>query len=85
MYTGKLIEADDIRAEGREEGRVEGLEQGRKEGLVEGRKEGLVEGRLKARRYIVGNMRAEGFSDVLIREITGLSDEELQQLHALNS
>jgi len=29
-------------------------------------------------------MRAEGFSDVLIQEITGLSDEELQQLKLLD-
>jgi len=61
MYTGKLIEADDIRAEGRKEGR------------------------LKARRQTACGMLAEGFSDALIQEITGLSDEELQQLKLLNN
>jgi len=56
MYTGKLIEADDIRAEGREEGHIEE--------------------RLKNAR----GMLAEGLSDDQIRRITGLHDEDIQQL-----
>jgi len=81
MYTGKLIEADDIRAEARvealEEGREEGRVEGRKEGRVEGREEGHIEERLKNAR----GMLAKGYPDTDVQEITGLSDEELQQLN----
>ena len=57
---------------GLEKGRKEGLEKGRKEGLKEGRKEGLFE--------TARNLKSMGMTRAVIRQATGLSDEELDTL-----
>ena len=70
--------------EGREEGRVEGeaigLEKGRKEGRKEGLVEGRVEGRKEEKRSIARNLKSMGLSVQQIRQASGLTLEEIEQL-----
>lgn len=55
-------------------------EQGQKEGLKEGKAEGLKEGVSTANLETARKMKARGFSRKDIVEITGLTEEEIQQL-----
>ncbi|HEM5115858.1 TPA: hypothetical protein U1242_002232 [Streptococcus suis] len=57
-------------------GRKRGQEEGRLEGRAEGRLEGRLEGQLK----IARQMLAKHFADELIKELTGLSQEDLDGL-----
>lgn len=57
----------------REEGRREGREEGKKEGRREGVKEGI--------RKMVKEMKKKGLEDRLIKEITGLSSEEIRNIN----
>ncbi len=52
-------------------------EEGRAEGLAEGRAEGLVKGRDEARAEIARAMKAEGLSDDIIKDVTGVSPDAL--------
>lgn len=52
----------------------------REKGLAEGRAEGLAEGRAEANTENACKMKAMGFSVYQIREITGLSEEEIAAL-----
>ena len=45
--------------------------QGREEGRAEGRKEGRAEGRKEEQAAMIAKMRAEGFSEEIIKRITG--------------
>ncbi|WP_105113191.1 hypothetical protein [Streptococcus suis] len=57
-------------------GRRRGQEEGRLEGRLEGRAEGRLEGQLK----IARQMLVKNFTDELIKELTGLSQEDLDGL-----
>lgn len=57
----------------KEEGRAEGLAEGRAVGLAEG----LVKGRDEARAEIARAMKAEGLSDDIIKDVTGVSPDAL--------
>ncbi|HEM6017972.1 TPA: hypothetical protein U2B43_002208 [Streptococcus suis] len=57
-------------------GRRRGQEEGRLEGRLEGRAEGRLEGQLKIARQMLSNH----FADELIKELTGLSQEDLDGL-----
>ncbi|HFI0423226.1 TPA: hypothetical protein ACGOZW_002006 [Streptococcus suis] len=57
-------------------GRKRGQEEGRLEGRLEGRAEGRLEGQLK----IARQMLVKNFTDELIKELTGLSQEDLDGL-----
>ena len=63
-------------AEGHAEGRAEGIAEGRAEGIAEGRAEGIAE----EKRNTARNMKSAGIPTVTIRQITGLSDEEIKSL-----
>ena len=56
--------------------RQEGIEQGRQEGIEQGRKDGMQEGRKETAR----NMLAKGSSEEFVRDVTGLSEEEIRNL-----
>ncbi len=61
---------------GREEGKQEGLIEGEKKGIIRGRKEGRKEEKLSlARNLLLKDMEID-----IIREITGLSLEEISKL-----
>lgn len=61
----------------RGEGHLEGKEEGRAEGKAEGRAEGIAEGiRMTARK-----LKDMGLSDRQIAQATGLSPEDIQNLH----
>lgn len=63
--------------EGKEEGRAEGKAEGRVEGRAEGRAEGIAEGiRMTARK-----LKDMGLSDGQIAQATGLSPEDIRNLH----
>jgi len=66
--------------EGREEGLVEGREEGRAEGRVEGRAEGHEEGRADEKLNIARNALAKGLAPEIVRDITGLSLDEIEKL-----
>ena len=67
-------------AQGREEGiaqgREEGIAQGREEGIAQGREEGIVSTNADNAR----KMKSLGVSDEIIRQVTGLSKEEIARL-----
>lgn len=57
-------------------GREEGLAEGRKEG----RKEGLAEGRKEEKRSVALKLKSKGLSVSEIKEITGLTEDELDSI-----
>ncbi|HHT7826012.1 TPA: hypothetical protein ACT2IM_000598 [Streptococcus suis] len=57
-------------------GRKRGQEEGMAQGLQKGRAEGMLDGQLK----IARQMLAKHFADELIKELTGLSQEDLDGL-----
>ncbi|HEP1811111.1 TPA: hypothetical protein VB894_002014 [Streptococcus suis] len=57
-------------------GRRRGQEEGRLEGRAEGRAEGRLEGQIK----IARQMLVKNFTDEMIKELTGLSQEDLDGL-----
>ena len=65
---------------GFERGRAKGRAEGHAEGKAEGRAEGRAEGSLQTARENARKMRAKGFDQSLISEITGLSIEEIMGL-----
>ena len=66
---------------GREEGVKEGRAQGLKEGIKEGLKEGIKAGRAEECRGMAIKMKQNGLDIMLISQITGLSEEEINQLN----
>ena len=70
--------------QGLEQGREKGLEQGREQGLEqgreEGRKQGILQGEINAKRLLARNMLAEGLEPATVAKISGLTEEELQEL-----
>ena len=64
--------------DGKEKGRAEG----RVEGRVEGRAEGRAEGELSKGLTVARNLLAIGMSWSQIRQITGLTEEELKPLQS---
>ncbi|AZR97549.1 hypothetical protein RFL04_10980 [Streptococcus suis] len=53
---------------------------GRRRGQEEGRLEGRAEGRLEGQLKIARQMLVKNFTDELIKELTGLSQEDLDGL-----
>ncbi|MEG0259398.1 MAG: Rpn family recombination-promoting nuclease/putative transposase [Lysinibacillus sp.] len=66
----------DAKLEGKEEGREEGIEQGMEKGIVKGREEG----RVKGKEEVVMIMIAKGKSNEEIKELTGLTLDEVNTL-----
>ena len=62
--------------EGKEEGRAEG----RAEGLAEGRTEGRAEGEREEKLRNAKKMKDKGMDFVDISDITGLTEEEIEEL-----
>lgn len=67
-------------AEGRAEGRAEGVAIGKEEGRAEGRALGLAEGEKKKQVEIARNMKLVGIAGETIRQVTGLTEEEIDAL-----
>ncbi|HEL1973968.1 TPA: hypothetical protein TYI96_001920 [Streptococcus suis] len=61
---------------GRKRGQEEGMAQGLQKGIQKGRAEGMLDGQLKVARQ----MLVKNFTDELIKELTGLSQEDLDGL-----
>ncbi|MBF0833710.1 hypothetical protein IR167_00855, partial [Bacteroides acidifaciens] len=59
-----------------QKGRAEGLAEGMEKGLAKGKAEGKAE----ERRIIAGQLKRMGMSFDAIREVTGLSDSEIDAL-----
>lgn len=66
--------------DGHAEGHAKGLAEGHAEGRAEGLAEGLAEGERKKQEEIAKKMKAKNFSDKEISELTGLSENEIQNL-----
>ncbi|MBR1791276.1 MAG: hypothetical protein IJ754_05940 [Bacteroidaceae bacterium] len=70
-------------AEGLEKGMAEGLERGMAEGLergmAEGLEKGLAEGMEKAHYETARKMKAKGFDNKEIAELTGLTEQEIER------
>ena len=71
------------RKEAKEEGMAEGLEKGMAEGLergmAEGLEKGLAEGMEKAHYETARKMKAKGFDNKEIAELTGLTEQEIER------
>ena len=65
---------------GIEQGRAEGLAEGHAAGLSEGRSEGLAEGAAQEKREIAKSMIKEGIAIEIIKKVTGLSADEVEEL-----
>ena len=75
-YTGYMNGLE----EGRKDGKELGLKEGRQEGRKEGRQEGIKEGRKESIEQIVRKMKKAKFSMDTIKEITGLTEEEIEKI-----
>ncbi|MEM8545030.1 MAG: Rpn family recombination-promoting nuclease/putative transposase, partial [Cyanobacteria bacterium P01_H01_bin.119] len=62
--------------QGREEGLEQGIEQGREEGL----EQGIEQGRAAERQQIARQMKTAGIAIAQIRQLTGLSTEDIERL-----
>lgn len=58
----------------------QGLKKGFEKGRAEGRAEGLAEGRKEEKLQNASNLKSLGVSTEIIRQATGLSEEEIEQL-----
>lgn len=58
-----------------------GYEKGRIEGLRLGEEKGRAEGELNGRLEIARRLLKQGMSPGSVKEVTGLSDEELSHIH----
>jgi len=67
---------DKGRKEGRKEGIDKGRKEGRKEGIDKGRKEGIEEGIVK----IAKKMLSKNMEITIIKEVTGLTEEQIKGL-----
>jgi len=63
-----------------EKGRKEGIEKGRKEGIEKGRKEGIEKGRKEGELAIAKKMKEAGSEIGFIKEMTGLTEDEINKL-----
>ena len=66
--------------QGRAEGHTAGLSEGHAAGLSEGRSEGLAEGAAQEKREIAKSMIKEGIAIEIIKKVTGLSADEVEEL-----
>jgi len=74
-YKGEVMTtAEYLRQQGKQEGIQEGIQVGKQKGIQEGKQKGLLE--------VAKNMLANGFDVKTIKEITGLSFEELSKLNS---
>ena len=64
----------------REEGEAEGIIKGEKLGLIKGLIQGKEEGRVEGKIEIARNMLSMGMSIEMIKQLTGLSEEEIKTL-----
>ena len=60
--------------------KLEGKIEGRAEGKIEGRIEGMAEGKAEEKREIAKKLKAIGISIEQIKQATGLSSEDIEQL-----
>ena len=61
-------------------GREKGMVEGRAEGRAEGKAEGIAEGKAEIKAEIVANMKAQGLDEITISRLTGLAEDEINQL-----
>ena len=71
---------DTAKREGKEEGLAEGMEKGLAEGMKKGLAEGMEKGMNKRSLEIARKMLANGMDAATVMEITGMSENQLQQL-----
>ena len=71
---------DTAKKEGIEQGRKEGFQQGHEKGIAQGRVEGIATGEAKANINNARKTKRLGVSDDIIRQVTGLSKEEIARL-----
>lgn len=77
----KKIGRDEGFREGVDEGFKEGREEGRNAGLKEGHNTGLKEGRMMEALKIAFNLLQHGFDIATVKQMTGLSEDQLKQLN----
>ena len=63
-----------------EQGEEKGFAKGEAKGKAEGRAEGRAEGATEAKRQVVLSLMEKGFDIKFISEITGLNEEEVQNI-----
>lgn len=64
----------------KQEGIQEGIQKGKLEGIQEGIQKGLEKGRREGIIAVAKNMLDSGTSQTLIKQVTGLTDSELNNL-----
>ena len=82
-YKKSILEYEDVQAAvqyAREQGLEQGLARGLEQGLEQGLDQGLEQGRVAEKRQIARNMLAEGLDPATVAKISGLTEDELQDL-----
>ena len=80
VYRTQMLEIKIAREKVLAEGRAEGIAKGRAEGRAEGRVEGIIEGEAKANLENARKMKSLGVDFKIIREVTGLTLEEIETI-----
>jgi predicted transposase YdaD len=71
-YWDEYSVLETAKKEGRKEGRMEGRMEGRNEGLKEGLKVGILK--------VAMNMKKKGLDKKTIKDLTGLTDKQLEEI-----
>ena len=80
VYRDSLVTMEFAEQKGRAEGLAEGMAKGLEKGMEKGLAKGKAEGKAEERRIIAGQLKRMGMSFDAIREVTGLSDSEIDAL-----
>ena len=80
VYRDSLVTMEFAEQKGRAEGLAEGMAKGLEKGMEKGLAKGKAEGKAEERRIIAGQLKRMGMSFDAIREVTGLSDSEIDKL-----
>ena len=80
VYRDNLVTMGYAHDEGSSKGRAKGKAEGLAEGLAMGEAKGIAEGSLQRALEIARNMKASGMDIEQISRITGLSEEEINQI-----
>ena len=66
--------------QGLEQGLQQGIEKGIEQGLQQGIEQGISQGELNAKIAIVLNAKQLGLSNVIVKELTGFAEDEIQKI-----
>lgn len=79
-HLNAMLIQNDVLDSAKLEGKIEGIREGKIEGVKEGMEKGIEEGKARRNREIAQHMKSLGIPTEQIMQITGLSEEEIEQI-----